>query len=224
MLKAIIFDLDGTLTDSDKVHFQVFQEIFSQRGIALDKALYREKISGHQNAEIVAEFFPELPAAAGEAFSAEKEATFRAIAQDKLTPLPGLLDLLSQIERRGLAKALVTNAPRENAAFMLAALNLRETFHPVVIGDDLPRAKPDPLPYQTALNKLAIAPAEAIVFEDSPTGIRAATGAGILTVGVTTTHPAEKLMAAGASEAIADFADPYVRAVLAEGDGEGMGG
>ncbi|MEL6606042.1 MAG: HAD family hydrolase, partial [Cyanobacteria bacterium J06614_10] len=77
MLKAVIFDLDGTLTDSDKVHFQVFKEIFARKGIVLDKTLYKQKISGRQNADIMADFFPDLSPAEGEAFSAQKEATFR---------------------------------------------------------------------------------------------------------------------------------------------------
>jgi HAD superfamily hydrolase (TIGR01509 family) len=214
VLKAVIFDLDGTLTDSDRVHFQVFKEIFAPLGIALDPALYREKISGRQNAAVVADFFPDLSVEAGETFSADKEAAFRTLARDVLKPLPGLLDLLAQIQHQGLAAAVVTNAPRENAAFMLEVLELSEAFDPVILGDDLPRGKPDPLPYQTALDQLGIVASEAIAFEDSRPGIRAAVGAGILTVGLMTTHSAAELMAAGATAAVADFRDPYIQTLL----------
>lgn len=214
MLKAVIFDLDGTLTDSDRVHFQVFQEIFAAKGITLDHALYRKRISGRQNAAVVADFFPELSVAAGEVFSADKEAAFRTRAKDSLKPLPGLFDLLAQIERQGLLTAVVTNAPRENAAFMLNVLGLSQTFSPVILGDDLPRGKPDPLPYQTALDQLGIVASEAIAFEDSWPGIVAATGAGIVTLGLMTTHSADELMAAGATAAIADFTDPYIQTLL----------
>ncbi len=214
MLKAIIFDLDGTLTDSDSVHFRVFQEIFAQHGIDLDKVLYREKISGRQNTAILADFLPHLPAPEGKAFSDSKEETFRALAAGNLEPLAGLLDLLMQIKQQGLAAAVVTNAPPENAAFMLSELWLTEAFNPVVIGDDLPRGKPDPLPYQTALDKLRITADEAIAFEDSRAGIISATGAGIKTIGVTTTHQAEELIAAGASHTVVDFTDPYIQTLL----------
>jgi HAD superfamily hydrolase (TIGR01509 family) len=214
MLKAVIFDLDGTLTDSDKVHFQVFQEFFSQHGIALDPASYREKISGRQNAAILADFLPQLSAAEKESFIVNKEETFRFLAEGQLEPLPGLLSLLSQIKKQGLAAAVVTNAPPENAAFMLSELWLTEAFNPIVIGDELPRGKPDPLPYQTALDKLGIRAEEAIVFEDSTAGIRSATGAGIKTIGMTTTHSAELLIEAGAAAAIADFTDPYIQTLL----------
>ncbi|MEL6159499.1 MAG: HAD-IA family hydrolase [Cyanobacteria bacterium J06554_11] len=214
MLKAVIFDLDGTLTDSDKVHFQVFQEIFAQQGIVLDKSLYKQKISGRQNADIMADFFPDLSATEGEAFSAQKEATFRERAKSQLVPLPGLLDLLARIQQAGLAAALVTNAPPKNATFMLQTLSLSEAFNPVVIADKLPRGKPDPLPYQTALDKLAITAAEAIVFEDSRAGICSAVRAGIVTVGVTTTHGAEELRSVGATATIADFTDASLKTMI----------
>ena len=139
MIKAVLFDLDGTLTDSDKVHFKVFQDIFAEYGIPLDKARYKQKISGRQNAAIMAEFFPALSVAEGEAFSVEKEATFRQKAKGLLTPLPGLMCLLDQIEAKGLFAAVVTNAPSENAFFMLDTLNLRDRFEPIIIADTLPR-------------------------------------------------------------------------------------
>ncbi|MEO0770429.1 MAG: HAD family phosphatase [Cyanobacteria bacterium J06649_4] len=214
MLKAVIFDLDGTLTDSDKVHFQVFQDLFGQRGISVDKALYKQKISGRQNAAILADFLPELSAVEGEAFSEHKEAAFRDRAANQLTPLPGLLDLLNQLRSLSLAIAVVTNAPPKNANFMLKTLNLEQAFDPVVIGDELPKGKPDPLPYQTALEKLGINAKDAIVFEDSAAGIRSAVGAGILTIGMTTTHSSEDLIAVGATNTIADFTDPLIQTYL----------
>ncbi len=214
MIKAIIFDLDGTLTDSDRVHFKVFEAFFAKKGISLDKETYRKKISGRQNSAILADFLPELSAEEGEAFSAEKEANFRELAKGSLSPLPGLIDLLNQLKDKGLAAAVVTNAPPENAAFMLGELGLTEAFNPVVIGDDLPRGKPDPLPYQTALDKLGIVADEAIAFEDSSAGIRSATGAGIKTIGMTTTHDEDDLLAVGAVKAIANFTDPYIQTLI----------
>ena len=214
MLKAVIFDLDGTLTNSDKVHFQVFQDFFARHSIALDRTLYKEKVSGRQNVAILADFLPHLPKSEAEAFSDRKEATFRQLAKGQITPIPGLLTLLAQIQNKNLASAVVTNAPPENALFMLSELNLSSTFNLVVIADELPRGKPDPLPYQTALDKLGIVASEAIAFEDSSAGIRSATAAGIHTVGLTTTLTAAELLALGAERAIADFTDPYVQTLL----------
>lgn len=214
MLRAVIFDLDGTLTDSDKVHFQVFQELFAQRGIEIDRALYKQKISGRQNSAIVSDFFPDMSAAEGEAFSANKEALFREQAKGSLEPLPGLNEFLAALQKYELAAAVVTNAPPENAWFMLNTIGLSERFDPVVIADELPRGKPDPLPYQTALDLLKIRNEEAIVFEDSTAGIRSAVGAKITTVGIMTTHDEADLISAGAQRAIADFTDAYIQTLL----------
>ncbi len=214
MLKAVIFDLDGTLTDSDKVHFQVFQDFFARHDIALDKTLYKKKVSGRQNADILADFLPDLPEAEAKAFSDRKEATFRQLAKGLLTPLPGLLALLDQVKKQGLATAVVTNAPPKNAAFMLKELNLSQVFEPIVIAEELPRGKPDPLPYQTALDRLNITALDALVFEDSPSGIRSALSAGIQTIGVTTTHLPAELLTLGVDRAIADFTDPYIQELL----------
>lgn len=214
MLKAVIFDLDGTLTDSDRVHFQIFQALFAKRGITLTPELYKQKISGRQNAAVMAEFWPELDDQAAQAFSDQKEALFRDRAGGLLQPVAGLASFLAQLEQLGLAAAVVTNAPVENATFMLDALGLSNRFSPVVIGDELPRAKPDPLPYQTALRKLGITANEAIAFEDSVTGIQAAVGAGIVTLGITTTHSASTLVKAGAIRAVADFQAPYIQSLL----------
>ena len=214
MLKAVIFDLDGTLTNSDKVHFQVFKDYLARHDIELDKALYKEKVSGRQNAAILADFLPKLPQREAEAFSDRKEATFRQLAKGQITPIPGLLALLKQIKEQGLAAAVVTNAPPENATFMLSELNLSDTFDPVIIAEELPRGKPDPLPYQTALDKLGITALEAIAFEDSSAGIRSAVGAGIKTLGMTTTLDPSVLLALGVDRAIDDFTDPYIQTLL----------
>ncbi|MEM6451636.1 MAG: HAD family phosphatase [Cyanobacteria bacterium P01_D01_bin.105] len=213
-LKAIIFDLDGTLTDSDKVHFQVFQDFFALHNIALDRSMYRKGISGRQNSAILADFLPQLPTEEASAFSEKKEATFRQLAKGNIAPLPGLLTFLEQIKAQDLPAAVVTNAPPENANFMLSELGLTQAFSPVVIGDELPRGKPDPLPYQTALEQLGVQAAEAITFEDSRAGIQSAVGAGIETIGMMTTHSAEELIAAGAARAITDFTDAYVRSLF----------
>ena len=213
-LKAVIFDLDGTLTDSDKVHFRVFQDFFAEHDITLDKALYRQRISGRQNSAILADFLPQLPTAEADAFSEKKEATFRRLAKGNIKPLPGLMDFLAQLQAQQIPVAVVTNAPPENANFMLSELGLSDAFSPIVIGDELPRGKPDPLPYQTALDKLGLNASEAIAFEDSRAGIRSAVGAGLETIGIMTTHSAAELIAAGATSAIANFTDAYVQSLL----------
>jgi beta-phosphoglucomutase len=145
----------------------------------------------------------------------EKEALFRRMATD-LAPLAGLADVLDFAESRDLRLGVVTNAPRLNLAHMLQALGLEARFAVQVSGEDVARAKPDPLPYLTAMEQLRVTADEAIAFEDSPSGLRAAKTAGLFTFGILTGQSAEALVAAGADAAIPDFRDPALWRVLHE--------
>jgi HAD superfamily hydrolase (TIGR01509 family) len=211
MLQAILFDLDGTLAHTDPIHFRVWQSVLAPYGIVFDQAFYRANFSGRLNPDIVRDLLPQLTAAEGERLSADKEAQFRIAAADQLQPLPGLLPLLDWLNQAQWRRAIVTNAPRVNAEFMLQTLQLTDGFDTVVISDDLPRGKPDPLPYQEALRRLQLAPDQALVFEDSPAGVSAAIATGITTIGVATTHPPEDLYDLGASLVIQDFTDAHLQ-------------
>jgi HAD superfamily hydrolase (TIGR01509 family) len=214
MLKALLFDLDGTLANTDPIHFQTWRDLMQTYGLAIDEVFYRANFSGRRNQEIVKDLLPQLSELEGEALSLQKEAEFRDRSAQVLSPTVGLLDLLNWIEQQGLAQAVVTNAPVENAEFMLRVLGLAETFKTVVLGDQLPAGKPNPLPYQVALEKLGITAKEAIVFEDSASGIRSAIGAGIQTIGVASTHPHEDLYALGCELVIDDFSNPQLWELL----------
>ena len=116
--------------------------------------------------------------------------------------------------RRGLSLALVTNAPSENVEAVLLALELREFFDEVVLSDEVGNVKPDPAPYREALERLGVAPAEALAFEDSTSGIASAVGAGIPTVGIASTQAPETLEEAGAFMVAEHFADPELGKLL----------
>ena len=209
--KAIVFDLDGTLTNTDPLHFRIFQQMLGERGISVDEAVYQRQISGRTNEAIVKDFFPFFSDREILQFSEEKEQRFRHLAQSQIEPMPGLMALLDWIEHHHLRTAIVTNAPRLNAEFMLHGLQLSDRFEFVVLGEDLPRAKPDPLPYETAISRLNLLPQEVLVFEDSPSGIRAAIAAHIPTIGIASTHNPQKLMALGIELAVSDFAEPALK-------------
>ncbi|NJN30403.1 MAG: HAD-IA family hydrolase [Synechococcales cyanobacterium RM1_1_8] len=208
MLQAVLFDLDGTMADSDPIHLGVFQVMLGEQGLVVDEAMFRDRICGRTNQAILNDLLPHFSQAEALAFSEAKEQRFRDLARSQLQPVAGLMPLLDWIQARGLGTAVVTNAPRLNAEFMLQGLGLSARFDHIILGEDLPRAKPDPLPYQTALDKLGLEPSAALVFEDSPSGIQAAVAAGIPTVGVMSNHGAERLLGLGARMAIANFTDP----------------
>jgi len=206
MLAAILFDLDGTIVNSDPIHYQAWKEMLQNFSIEIDETFYKSKISGRLNPEIVRDILPQLSLTEGEEFADEKEALFRKFASE-LQPLSGFSELLAWTQTHQLKRALVTNAPRLNAEYMLEVLGIKEAFHTIVLADDCIAGKPDPAPYQVALNKLGIQPEEAIALEDSPSGIRAAVGANIRTIGIASTHNPQILQEVGAFMAIPDFTD-----------------
>lgn len=208
MLNALLFDLDGTLTDTDTLHLLAIQQLLMEEdGRAFSDEEFMEKCSGRANPQMCALLFPERSVAEHQGFAERKEARFRALSTT-LEPIPGLLALLDWAVAEGLGRVVVTNAPRANADHMLGALGLAGTFAHVVVAEDLPRAKPDPLPYQTGLLKLGASAAEGMAFEDSVPGLTAAKAAGLFTVGLATSQPAEALLAVGADLVIDDFTDP----------------
>lgn len=212
-LSALLFDLDGTLADSDPLHFQAFRTVVRRWGGDFDEDYFATRMSGHSNAEICAALFPALGPADHQRLAAEKEALFRA-SMDQLQPVAGLHALLDWAGRHALALAVVSNAPRANITAVLTAFDIGARFQAVISGEELARGKPDPLPYRTALAQLGVAPAEAVAFEDALPGLTAAVAADIATVGVLTSHAADGLARAGAALTIADFADPRLRDFL----------
>ena len=203
---ALLFDLDGTLTDTDHLHLEAFRLLLRdfERTITLEH--YKERIMGHPNDAIMREMFPDESAERRIALSDRKEEMFRD-QLEMLTPTPGVLAVLDWADAHGVPYAVVTNAPRANAERMLRGLGLDRRMTELVIGDELERAKPDPLPYRTGLQRLGATAERALAFEDSLPGIRAASGAGIPTFGIRTAHPDDALLGSGAVAAIDDFTD-----------------
>ena len=213
MLAAILFDLDGTIANTDPVHMLAWQQMLNDRQITVDEAFYKQQISGKRNERIVKSMFPELSLEEGEKLAEAKESLFRELASE-VKPLPGLTEILKWIETQGLRRSLVTNAPRDNVDFMLNLLNLTETFSPIILGEDAPAPKPHPDPYQMALKELGLSPEQAIVFEDSLTGIRSSVAAGIKTIGIASTHEPHTLEKEGAAMVVSDFTDSQLWELL----------
>lgn len=215
MLKALIFDMDGTLVHSDPVHLQAFAEVLGPEGVVIDDVMFRNSIIGYTNESIFSTLLPQHSVSEHEQFAQRKEAAFRRLATD-LRPLDGLLELLDWADRHEIRVALVTNAPVLNATHMLDIIGVTRRFAVTVTIEDVVRGKPDPLPYLTALERLGITADSAIAFEDSPSGMRAAKAAGLFSFGMRTGLSAEELAAVGADRTIADFRDRDLWDILEE--------
>ncbi|AZD17002.1 MULTISPECIES: HAD family hydrolase [Pseudomonas] len=214
MLNALLFDLDGTLTDTDQLHLLALQQLLlEEEGRVFTHQEFAAHVSGQANANMCRYLFPQRSVAEHEAFADRKEVRFRQLSP-RLTPMPGLLRLLDFARERGIGVCVVTNAPRANAEHMLDVLGLGDRFDSVLVAEELPRAKPDPLPYLTGLECLGASAEAGIAFEDSIPGLTAAVGAGVFTVGLATSQSPEALLAAGAHLVVEDFNDPRLWAVI----------
>jgi HAD superfamily hydrolase (TIGR01509 family) len=213
LYRALLFDLDGTLAETDSLHLPTWVDALEPYGVDIDEEFYRERISGRSTGEIVGDLLPDLSEEEGASIGDAKEASFRERAAG-LEPLPGLLDFVQEGKRRGMRMALVTNAPKENVGAILPALKLQDYFQTVVLAAEVGAVKPDPAPYEAALERIGVSADEALAFEDSVSGIASSVAAGIPTVGISSTQDPEKLRRAGAFIVARDFTDPELRALI----------
>jgi HAD superfamily hydrolase (TIGR01509 family) len=126
-----------------------------------------------------------------------------------------LIELLALADRANVPMVAVTNAPRLNAEMLLAGLGIAGRFKVLVIGDELAQGKPHPLPYLEGLRAVGAAPEMSVAFEDSRSGVRSASSAGIATIGIRTSLSHADMVAAGAAMTAKAFDDPKLLGFVA---------
>jgi HAD superfamily hydrolase (TIGR01509 family) len=213
MLKALLFDLDGTLANTNPVHRSTWEKFLEPHGYDVTWDFYRDNISGRVGQEMVLDLFPDLSPEEAQEMADAKDAEFRERAGE-LEALPGLRELVEKGREKGMRMALVTNAPEENVLAVLRALDLEGIFDAVILADDVGAGKPDPAPYEAALEAFDISPEEALAFEDSPSGITSSVAASIPTIGIASTQEPEDLEEHGVELVVHDFTDPKLTALI----------
>jgi phosphoglycolate phosphatase len=211
---ALLFDIDGTLADTDPLHLEAFNRAFAPYGQQFDKPRFARELQGLANVDIAAKVLPGLSPAEGMAVLDHKEALFRELAATAIHAVPGLFALLDLADAAGLPMAAVTNAPRANAELILNGLGITHRFRALVIGAELAHGKPHPLPYLEGLRLLGADAAVSVAFEDSRTGIASATAAGLATIGLRTSLEDAQLRAAGAVLSAGGYDDPALLDVI----------
>lgn len=190
MVRAICFDFDGTLVDSEHLHYAAWQAELQPFGCSLTKKHYMATFSGvstFATAEILIRDY-QLPIAT-EQLMKQKTARFLTLLQTELpVPMPGAEALLKDIQQTELAVALVTGSYRREIMPVLENLGWQGYFSTIITRDDVQHAKPHPEPYLTALARLNVAAAACFALEDSATGIQSAHDAGLTVLAVTTEH------------------------------------
>ena len=204
MLSGILFDLDGTLVNTDPLHYKAWKKTLREYKLDIDESFYKKYISGRLNEIIVKDLLPHLSLEEGQKFIEEKFFFFNKLLPG-IQPLPGLYDLLNWANKSRLKRAVVSNSPSKNLDFLLSNLNLKDTFDTVVLAEEIGVGKPDPAPYQLALKRLNLTLQNVVAFEDSPAGICSSVRAGIQTIGITSTHAPGDLRNSGAMMAVPNF-------------------
>lgn len=220
-LQAVLFDIDGTLCDSDPLHYFAFREMLQEigfnGGVPINEDFFVENIAGKHNDDIATLLFPD-DLERGLKFVDDKEAMFRRLVTEQLKPVDGIYKLKKWIEDHGLKRAAVTNAPKPNAELMLSNLGLSDFFEALIVGDECEHAKPYPDPYLKALEVLNVSKDHTFIFEDSVSGIKAGVAAGMPVVGITTRNPEHLLMEAKPTFLVKNYDDPKLWAALEELD------
>ncbi len=207
-LKALLFDMDGTLVDSDPIHIAVFVDFLAERGVTITEADYMARIHGRRNVEIFRDLLPEADPVE---MDLAKEAAYRERVGTRMDPMPGARELIRQARSSGVRIGAVTNGPRANLEAVLTATGLTDAFDHTGTSNDVTHGKPHPELYLAALDALNVTPDETLVFEDSPSGIAAARAAGIDVIAISSSLSPEVLVGHGALFAVPDFTHPALR-------------
>jgi HAD superfamily hydrolase (TIGR01509 family) len=214
-IKAVLFDIDGTLVDSNDFHVRAWEEAFLNAGKKFDPQVIHDQI-GKGTDMLVPTLMPDADDAEQEKLGDAHGDLFKSRYLDRVKPFPGARDLLIRVRDAGQQVVLASSASKAELEHYLDLLDARGIVDETTSADDVERTKPAPDIFATALEKVApLAPEEVIVVGDTPYDVEAAAKCGIAAIALRSgKFPDEALREAGA---IALYDD--VAALLAGYDG-----
>ncbi len=206
--RLAIFDHDGVLVDSLLLHERAWIELGARTELpSITRGFVRETF-GLTNTDIFRRIDDRRLDASEIARLGElKEAIYREIAAEHLQLMDGVASLIEGFREQGTTLAIGSSGPQANLQLTVEVCGLQGVFATIVGSEDVQRGKPDPQVFLEAARRTNIDPAQAVVFEDAPMGIRAAKSAGMTAIGVTSTHPTPILREAGADRIVASLED-----------------
>jgi sugar-phosphatase len=188
VFRAAIFDMDGTLVNSEGCWRTAEREVFGAVGVEITEAM--STVTAPMTPRQVTEHWYRHKPWAEPRFEEMESAVVRRVAEllrDECRALPGARAALDRCAALGWRIALASNSPAELCGLVLERLGFAGYFDTVVSVDDVERGKPDPDVYLLAARRLAVEPVECLAFEDTPTGARAALAAGMRVVAIPST-------------------------------------
>jgi HAD superfamily hydrolase (TIGR01509 family) len=189
MIRAVLWDLDGTLVDSEQYHWLAWRDTMAAEGVPITHAQFL-KTFGLRNDAIIPQWIPGASTQRVEQIAGAKEQLYRRLVREGgLDPLPGAVEWTQRLSGEGWRQAIASSAPRENIDAVLAVTGLASVFQALVSAEDVTLGKPDPQVFLTAAARLGSAPARSIVVEDASAGVEAARRAGMPSIGVNRKEP-----------------------------------
>jgi len=214
-LKAVIFDMDGLLIDSEPFWTKAERVVFSSVGVELSDSLCR-KTASMTTREVTEFWYRHFP---WEHRSIEDVENDVIDCVDELIrkhgqPMPGAWKIVDYFHGRSCRVGLATNSPHRLINTVLEKLDIAQYFHGISSSEQVQRGKPDPAVYLSTLQKLEVHPENCIAFEDSPSGVLAAKTAGIKTIAVPPAHDFDNpdyFVADGRWRSLLEFSEENLR-------------
>jgi len=185
MPRAALWDLDGTLIDSEEFHWLAWRDTMAAEGVSISRGQFLATF-GRRNDAIVGDLLGrETSAAEIERVGSTKEELYRQrIREAGIAPLPGAREWVERLHQAGWRQAIASSAPRRNVETIMEMLGFERYFAALVSAEDVSRGKPDPEVFLTAASRLGVPPESCVVLEDVAAGIEAARRAGMRSIGV----------------------------------------
>jgi HAD superfamily hydrolase (TIGR01509 family) len=183
-LKAVTFDLDGLMFNTEELYQEVGSAILARRGKEFTGELIDKMMGRKSNVALALMIEHHQLDATPEQLAAETAEIFGGILPGRLEPMPGLLQLLAALEAAGIPKGIATSSGGAFVERVLGVFTLQPRFDFIIVSEDIEHGKPEPDVYLLAAQRHGMSPQEMMVLEDSQIGCQAAVAAGAYTVAV----------------------------------------
>jgi HAD superfamily hydrolase (TIGR01509 family) len=187
-IRAVVFDLDGLLVNTEELYQEVGTELLRRRGKTFGSDLLDAMMGRPQQVSLQTMIDWHGLSDTVETLAAETREIFAGLLDTRLATMPGAVPLLDGLAARGLPHAVATSSGPDFARDVLGRVGIRDRFAFVLTSADVVRGKPDPEIYLTAADRLGVEPGGMLVLEDSQAGCRAAVAAGAVVVAVPGGH------------------------------------